>query len=161
MNVRPLPSLLSGSSDAGARSTPPPVGEQQSARLLWLGSRRTSKHFRRTCPVLGLHQSEQHGPDRRRGRCCPEAAVRAVPWRLLLSCLLLGSPSQTVEGGRQVGAAGLLHRRGGRAALAVSVGVAVGVPLGKPRSHAGAPTRTAPSSLEERSRLLYRRRPEA
>ena len=47
---------------------------------------------------------------------------------LLLLCLLLRSSWLTVEGGRQIGAAGLLHRRGGRAALAVSVSVAVGVP---------------------------------
>ena len=33
-----------------------------------------------------------------------------------------------VQGGRQVGAARVLHRRGGRAVVAVSVGVAVGVP---------------------------------
>ena len=32
-------------------------------------------------------------------------------------------------GGRQVGATRVLHRRGGGAAVAVSVGVAVGVPL--------------------------------
>jgi hypothetical protein len=33
-----------------------------------------------------------------------------------------------VEGGRQIGAAGVLYRRGGGAAVAVSVSVAVGVP---------------------------------
>ena len=33
-----------------------------------------------------------------------------------------------VEGDRHVGPAGVLHRRGGRAAVAVSVSVAVGVP---------------------------------
>jgi hypothetical protein len=63
-----------------------------------------------------------------RSRFTPDAAVRAVPSRLLLLCLLLRSSWLTVEGGRQIGAAGLLHRRGGRAALAVSVSVAVGVP---------------------------------
>jgi hypothetical protein len=51
-----------------------------------------------------------------------------VPARLLLLCLLLRSSWLTVEGGRQIGAAGVLHGRGGRAAVAVSVGVAVGVP---------------------------------
>jgi hypothetical protein len=51
-----------------------------------------------------------------------------VPARLLLLCLLLRSSWLTVEGGRQIGAAGVLDRRGGRAALAVSVSVAVGVP---------------------------------
>jgi hypothetical protein len=59
---------------------------------------------------------------------CPEAAVRAVPGRLLLLCLLLRSSWLTAEGGREIGAAGVLHRRGGRAAVAVSVGVAGGVP---------------------------------
>ena len=65
-------------------------------------------------------------------RLTPDAAVRAVPPRLLMS-LLLRSSWLTVEGGRQIGAAGLLHRRGGGAAVAVSVGVAGGVPL-QPRA---------------------------
>jgi hypothetical protein len=47
--------------------------------------------------------------------------------RLLLLCLPLRSSWLTVEGDRQIGAARVLHRQGGRAALAVSVGVAVGV----------------------------------
>ena len=60
-------------------------------------------------------------------------AVRVVPARLpqpaaLVLVLLLRSSWLTVEAGRQIGAAGVLHRRGGRAALAVSVAVAVGVP---------------------------------
>ena len=59
---------------------------------------------------------------------CPEAAVRAVAARLLLLCLLLRSSWLTVEGERQVSAARVLHRQGGRAAVAVSVGVAGGVP---------------------------------
>jgi hypothetical protein len=42
--------------------------------------------------------------------------------------LLFRSSWLTVEGGRQVGAAKVLHRRGGRAGVAVSVGVAGGVP---------------------------------
>jgi hypothetical protein len=41
-----------------------------------------------------------------------------------------------VEGDRHFGAAGVLHRRDGRAVEGVSVGVAVGVP------QAGAPTAT-------------------
>ena len=56
-----------------------------------------------------------------------------MPARLLLVCLLFRSSWLTVEGGSQIGAAGVLHRRGGRAAVAVSVGVAVGVPILKPR----------------------------
>ena len=51
-----------------------------------------------------------------------------MPARLLLLCLLFRSSWLAVEGDRHVGAAGVLHRRGGRAAVAVSVGVAVGVP---------------------------------
>ena len=62
----------------------------------------------------------------------PDAAARPVPARLLLLCLLLRSSWLTVEGGRQIGAAGVLHSRGGRAALAVSVGVAGGVPQRQP-----------------------------
>jgi hypothetical protein len=67
------------------------------------------------------------GP-RRRGWLCPKAAVRAMPARLLLLCLLFRSSWLTVEGDRHVGAAGVLHRRDGRAAVAVRVGVADGVP---------------------------------
>jgi hypothetical protein len=66
-----------------------------------------------------------------RGSFCPEAAVRAVPARLPLLCLLLRSSWLTVEGDRHVGAAGVLHRRGGRAVVAVRVGVAGGVPTQK------------------------------
>jgi hypothetical protein len=51
-----------------------------------------------------------------------------MPARLLLLCLLFRSSWLTVEGDRHVGAAGVLHRRGGRAAVAVRVGVAGGVP---------------------------------
>ena len=47
------------------------------------------------------------------GCITPDAAVRAVPARLLLLCLLLRSSWLTVEGGRQIGAAGVLYRRGG------------------------------------------------
>ena len=38
----------------------------------------------------------------RGARCCltPDAAVRVVPGRLLLSCLLLGSSRLTVQAGR-------------------------------------------------------------
>ena len=63
-----------------------------------------------------------------RCRLTPVAAVRAMPARLLLLCLLFRGPWPTVEGDRHVGAAGVLHRRGGRAAVAVRVGVAAGVP---------------------------------
>jgi hypothetical protein len=51
-----------------------------------------------------------------------------MPASLLLLCLLFRSSWLTVEGNRHVGAAGVLHRRGGRVAVAVSVGVAGGVP---------------------------------
>jgi hypothetical protein len=51
-----------------------------------------------------------------------------MPARLLLLCLLPRSSSVTVEDGRHVGAAGVLHRRGGRAAATLRVGVAGGVP---------------------------------
>jgi hypothetical protein len=62
------------------------------------------------------------------GCSTPDAVARPVPARLLLLCLLLRSSWLTVEGGRQIGAARVLHRRGGRAVVAVSVDVAVGVP---------------------------------
>ena len=81
---------------------------------------------RRVAPVRRRGRRRVDAP--RRGRCCPEAAVRAVPARLLLLCLLLRSSWLTVEGDRRVGAAGVLHRRGGRVVVAVSVGVAGGVP---------------------------------
>ena len=50
-----------------------------------------------------------------------------MPARLLLLCLLFRGSWPTVEGNRHVGAARVLHRQGGRAAVAVSVGVAGGV----------------------------------
>jgi hypothetical protein len=50
----------------------------------------------------------------------------AVPARLLLLCLLLSTSWLTV-GRHQVGAVGVLHRRGGRAGVAESVGAAPGV----------------------------------
>src|SRR5947209_14287175 len=53
---------------------------------------------------------------------------RDLPARLLLLCLLLRSSWLTVEGGGHAGAAGVLHRRGGRAVVGASVGVAGGVP---------------------------------
>lgn len=53
-----------------------------------------------------------------------------MPARLLLLCLLFRGSWLTVVGDRHVGAAGVLHRRGGRAALAVRVGVAPGIPEG-------------------------------
>ena len=56
-----------------------------------------------------------------------------MPARLLLLCLLFRSSWLTVEGGRQVGAARVLHRQGGPVAVAVSVGVAGGVPMQKSR----------------------------
>jgi hypothetical protein len=75
--------------------------------------------------AAGIAQNGQRGAG-----CwfCPKAAVRAVPARLLLLCLLFRSSWLTVEGDRHVSAAGVLHRRGGRAAVAVSVGVTGGVP---------------------------------
>ena len=54
-----------------------------------------------------------------------------MPARLLLLCLLLRSSWLTVEGDRQIGAARVLRRPGGRAVVAVSVDVAVGVPKGQ------------------------------
>ena len=57
------------------------------------------------------------------------------PHPALLWCLLFRSSWLTVEGGRKVSAARVPHRRGGRAAVAVSVGAAGGVPTRKPRLH--------------------------
>jgi len=56
-----------------------------------------------------------------RGCLCPKPALRAMPARLLLLCLLFRASSLTA--GRRVGVAGVLHRRGGRAAIGVRVGV--------------------------------------
>ena len=57
-------------------------------------------------------EGSRHGR-RPRGWSCPKSAVRAVPARLLLLCLLLRSSWLTVETGRQVGIA-RVHRRGGQ-----------------------------------------------
>jgi hypothetical protein len=59
----------------------------------------------------------------RRGCVCPDAAVRAMQARLLPSCLLLRSLWLTAGG--QGGGARVLHRRGGRAVVAVSGGVSL------------------------------------
>ena len=58
---------------------------------------------------------------RREAGCwfCPNAALRAVPARLLLLCLLFRSSWLTVEAAVVRCAATVLHRRGGRAAVAV------------------------------------------
>jgi hypothetical protein len=76
------------------------------------------------------------------GPSTPFAAVRAAAARLLLLCLLLRSSWLTVEAGRQIGPAGVLHRRGGRAAVAAVAGVAGRGPLQNSRSrrsrHLGA-----------------------
>jgi hypothetical protein len=63
-----------------------------------------------------------------------------MPVRLLLLCLLVKRSWLTVEGGRQVGAARVLHRQSGRVAVALSVGVARGVPERKePTGHGRIP----------------------
>ena len=73
-----------------------------------------------------LHPCRRVCPEQRarRDSLCPEAALRAVPGRLLLLCLLRRTSWLTVDGDRNVDAAGVLHRRGGRAAVAGSVDVA-------------------------------------
>ena len=83
-----------------------------------------------TCVRVGASTRNHRG---RRDSLCPEAAVRAVPERLLLLCLLLRSSWLTVEGDRHGGAAGVLHRRGGRAVVAVSVGMPGCVPYEQSR----------------------------
>ncbi len=86
--------------------------------------------------VHALHQAHRHERAQwqwsshaskmwRHDWICPDAAVRAVPARLLLLCLLVRGSWLTVEDDRHVGAVGLLHRRGGRPVVAVSVGVAI------------------------------------
>jgi hypothetical protein len=86
--------------------------------------------------VLALVRPAPSGSLLPGARCCltPDAAVRSMPARLLLMCLLLRSSRLTVDGGHQVSAARVAHRRGGRAAVAVSVSVAGGVPTEKSRS---------------------------
>jgi hypothetical protein len=122
----------SGSSRSGGAGCWPHANSQASLadrarrKRQWLSVQRDSAGSsigRAQCSAS--YQMEPAPQTRGRGRSCPKAAVRAVPARLLLLCLLLRSSWLTVEGGRQIGAAGVLHRRGGRAAVAVSVGMAV------------------------------------
>ena len=89
----------------------------------------------------------------RRDRVCPVATVRAAPAGLLLLCLLFRSSWLMVEGGPH-GAAGVPHRRGGRAALAGSVSVAGGVPTRNSRRLAAR----LPSSRVDA--VVSRRRPD-
>ena len=74
-----------------------------------------------------------------------------MPARLLLSWLATQEFVLTVEGGRQIGAAGLLHRRGGRAAVAVSV------VRGWWRSIAGVSSETPPAAASRESGRDWRR----
>ena len=84
----------------------------------------------------------------------PKSAVPPVPARLLLLCLLFRSSWRRVEGDRHVGAAGVLHRRGGRAALAARVGVAPGVPKRLSRASRSADHSLRPA--QERSSAQHR-----
>ena len=103
---------------------------------------------RRAVALAATQCSALHCP----GLCCARKETRVgghgllfYAWsgtepgaaRLLLLCLLLRSSWLTVEGDRRVGAARVPHRQGGRAAVAVSVGVAGGVPerVCRPRRH--------------------------
>ena len=69
------------------------------------GRRTTSTIIGRSLPSVSRRPA---GPTSMRGSLCPEAAVRAVPARLLLSCLLFRSSwlTVTVDGDRHFGAAG-------------------------------------------------------
>ena len=58
-------------------------------------------------------------------RLTPDAAVRAMPARMLLLRLLFRGSWLTVVGDRHVGADGVLHHWGRRAAVAVRVGMAL------------------------------------
>jgi hypothetical protein len=97
---------------------------------------------------LRLGGSGTFRPGGARGPGCPKAAIPAVPARLLLLCLVLRSSWLTVEGGRHVGAAGGLHRQGGWAAVAVSVGVAGGVPTERCRDARGVGSRLLSAKRE-------------
>jgi len=60
-------------------------------------------------------------------------------------CLLLRSSWLTVEDGRHSGAAGVLNRRGGRAAVAATGGAAGRVPLQNSPSRRSTPRQASPS----------------
>ena len=104
------------------------LGTARGARALRRRGNRAGPVRLAPCQTIGIARAVRTGASAR-GCLCPKAAVRAMPARLLLLCVLFGSSWLAAEGGRQVGAAGVLYRRGGRGAVAVSVGVAGGVLL--------------------------------
>jgi hypothetical protein len=108
-------------SEASARAAAP-GGPADSRGWFGLRSMAPARPLQQCCPA--------------EGGCpvTPDAAVRPVSARLLLLCLLLRSSWLAAEGGLQVGAARVLHRRGGGTAVAESVGVAVSVPLQNSRA---------------------------
>jgi len=105
-------------------------------RNQWRSHREHRRHLTRgpspkelVSSATGRDHSSRQRHQSPTGCITPDAAVRAMPARLLL-CLLFSSSWLTVECDGHVRAAGVRHRRGGRAAVAVSVGVAPGVPEG-------------------------------
>ena len=87
------------------------VAEQQPESLLATRAGPTEQAVVVVNAMAALHQHRSCPPSRPGDRITPDAAVRALPPRLLLLCLLLRSSWLTTGG--QVGAAGLLYRRGG------------------------------------------------
>jgi hypothetical protein len=73
---RPADTCLSSNSVArrAAGWLPPTAWERQPGRLLASGSGPTEQAAR----LPASHQSEQHRPDRQRGRCCPGAVARGA-----------------------------------------------------------------------------------
>ena len=99
-----------------------------------------SSHRRATHRRSGATTSPPPASSSRPRESSSPATPSAVPARLLLLCVLLRGSWLTVQGDRHVGADGAPHRRGGRAAVAVSVGVAGGVPFGKSQVGSELPT---------------------
>jgi hypothetical protein len=140
--IRPSPSRATRSKDGRARARvadPQPRlpqsqseweggGPTSASSLAGRPSRRRALARIELAPAPPSARDQSRRPRRSRDSSCPEAAVRAVPARLLLSCLLFRSSWLTMEGDRHFGAAAVLRRRGGRAAVAVRVGVAGRVP---------------------------------
>jgi hypothetical protein len=136
-------------------------------RLLWRRGDRAGPLRLAPCRTIGIARAGARTRRRSRGCLCPNAALRVVPARLLLLCLPSRSSWLTLKGGRQIGAARVLHRRGGGAAVAVSAAVAGGVPnqqrseppIGRVRrllpvrqSRKQASHRMAPSAANRQSR---------
>jgi hypothetical protein len=106
-------------------STMPPSQRHESRGSRALQGRWSRRRDARTTTKAGLRRPSRAGPSVARPRLMQQSGDADEAAALVLAVQHFMANG---EGWRQVGAARVLHRRGGRAAVAVRVGVAGGVP---------------------------------